>query len=226
MSVFQEPEQPGSVPATRSLPLVLRRLLDVGGVSLLVGKVMAVPDSKHVDVEVAGQRVIIPGLAGYVPVVGEGCWCLVGNSVVLAIGSASGTRPTTVPAGTAEGQVLVWNATLGAWQGRAAAPAATNADLLDSIDSTGFLLRQVAGTDRAWWTLASGSTDASGLLMTAHPLGRVPAFVSALANLSGVNNPRVAGVNVTTSNVFTYWTLPNGAAAASVAVAAYIMVVG
>ena len=217
MSVF-EPEQPGSVPATRSLPLVLRSLLDGGGgVTLLVGKVMAVPDGKHVDVEVAGHRVVIPGLAGYVPVVGEGCWCLMGSSIVLAIGSASGTRPTTVPSGTANGQVLVWNATLGAWQGQAKAPAAVSADSAasaasataatradqlgpDFVGSIAFLQRQPwGGTERAWWSKA-GLFVSGGLGTVAHPLGRVPAFVSATTE-GDRTVPQVGSINADASNI-------------------------
>lgn len=173
-----ELESGAASPETRALPLVLRRLLAEagGGVSLLVGKVTAIPDAKHVEVEVAGERVVIPGLAGYVPVVGEGCWCLQGSSTVLAIGSASGMRPTTIPAGTAPGQVPVWDATLGAWVPQAKAP---NADTLDGVDSAGFLRRKSAGTEEVWYGRVEATISGAGVSVHAHGLGRVPVHVQA-----------------------------------------------
>ena len=58
------PETEPRLPATRGLGVVLRRMLEeAGGASILIGKVVAVPDDRHVTVEMAGQTVTIPKLA-------------------------------------------------------------------------------------------------------------------------------------------------------------------
>lgn len=214
-------EPGGGPPETRGLPLVLRRLLSEGsGVKLLVGKVTAIPDAKHVEVEVSGSRVVIPGLANYVPVIGEGAWCLMGNSITLAIGSASGMRPTTIPAGTSNNQVPVWNATLGAWVPQNQAP---NADTLDGIDSAGFLRAAISG--RAWWTaIGPVAADGAGRTTTAHPLGVVPTVaIPAMTTSGGARTVLVH--QLTAAQVVLQWFDSAGAPVVGV-VAGYVLLIG
>lgn len=180
------------LPATRGLGPVLRRLLEESGsLSLVCGKVLSTgPDAKHVTVELEGQSTVVPCLAGYVPQVGEGAWCLAGRSIVIAIGAASGLRPTTIPGGSATGQVPVWNNTIGAWVPQAQAPSATfatnagNADTLDALDSAVFLQQILGGTKQVWWGKAVG-TAVGGQFSITHPLGRVPSLVLAMSSVAG-----------------------------------------
>jgi hypothetical protein len=154
------PEVLGRLPATRTLPLVLRRLLDQGGVSLLVGKVTGTPDARHVQVEVAGQNVTVPILVGYSPVVGQAAWCLVGSSIVLALGAASGAVTT----GAEE------------WMSGSGAPSGTLGDpgdwYLDSV--SGDFYEKTGSTT---WTLRgnlkgpTGATGATGSTGSQGPAG-------------------------------------------------------
>jgi len=206
-------EPGGGPPETRGLTLVLRRLLSEGsGVSLMVGKVTAIPDAKHVEVEIAGKRAVIAALANYVPQIGEGAWCLMGSSITLAIGSASGLRPTTIPSGTANNQVPVWNSTTGAWVPQAKAPAASvadNADTLDGLDSAVFLQQVLGGTRRVWWARYTGPADAGFHTTHNHTLGVVPVLVLATVTTASTG---FLGVESTTSTqVVLRWTTAGGA---------------
>lgn len=203
-------EPGGGPPETRGLTLVLRRLLSEGsGVSLMVGKVTATPDAKHVEVEIAGKRAVIAALANYVPVIGEGAWCLMGSSITLAIGSASGLRPTTIPSGTANNQVPVWNSTTGAWVPQARAPQATDADTLDGLDSAVFLQQVLGGTRRVWWTRYTGAA-VSNRTSHAHTLGVVPVLVLTQSLLTGQLTPAVVE-SATATTIGLYWQSAAGA---------------
>lgn len=170
------------VPATRSLAAVLRRALadDASPVEILVGKVTAVPDARHVTVEVQGTAAVIPRIAGYFPTVGEGCWCLAGSSVLLALGAVGGATPATpVGAGTASGQVLVWDNGAKAWVAANAVPTASNALALGGSAPATFLQHVLAGAHKTWWS-HFGPVNPSGspLRVTiAHLLGATPALV-------------------------------------------------
>ena len=61
-----------SVPLTRELAYVLREQLTRDpGLKLLAGKVTAVPDARHVTIQIAGSAVTIARLPSYLPTVGE-----------------------------------------------------------------------------------------------------------------------------------------------------------
>lgn len=78
-----------SVPFTRTLPYVLREKLRSAdaGLQLQVGKVVSVPDSRHVVVLLNGANVTVPKLNSYAPVANEAVYLLVGPSLFLAIGT-------------------------------------------------------------------------------------------------------------------------------------------
>ena len=76
------------VPFTRTLPYVLRqKLAPAGGLSLLIGKVTAVPNPAHVTLSVAGTAATVPRLSTYTPTVGDACYCLVADTLVIAVGA-------------------------------------------------------------------------------------------------------------------------------------------
>jgi hypothetical protein len=77
-----------AVPLTRQLPYVLRERLQAGGATLLIGKVVSVPDSRHVRIEIGGAQVTIPKLASYAaPAAGEPCYVLSDRAMTLALGT-------------------------------------------------------------------------------------------------------------------------------------------
>jgi hypothetical protein len=87
-----------SVPFTRSLPYVLREKLGAAakgghaegvssGVSVLLGKVTAVPNNKSVTVLIGASTVTVPKISTYVPVVNEPCVILSDPLVTVAIGA-------------------------------------------------------------------------------------------------------------------------------------------
>ena len=79
------------VPLTRSLPVVLRDALEKEGVRLVVGKTVSVPDATHVQVDFAGQDVVVPRLASYLqPASDDAVYCLATDGIMLAVGAANG----------------------------------------------------------------------------------------------------------------------------------------
>jgi microcystin-dependent protein len=93
-----------SVPFTRTLPYVLREQLQQAGVGVLIAEAVTAPDAASVTVEVAETSFTIPRLPSYMPEAGEPVVCLVGRSLMLAIGAVggnvpSGTQGPTGPAG-------------------------------------------------------------------------------------------------------------------------------
>lgn len=80
-----------SVPASRSLPIVLRAQLRHGpGAELVVATVTAIPDADHVTVNRGGVVVTIPRLSSYTPTVGEPASCLASGSNMVALGAVGG----------------------------------------------------------------------------------------------------------------------------------------
>lgn len=75
------------VPFTRTLPYVLREKLAPEGVSVLIARVQAIPDTKRVTIDQAGTYTTIPRLSSYVPTVGEPAYCLVAGSLIIALGT-------------------------------------------------------------------------------------------------------------------------------------------
>jgi hypothetical protein len=69
------------------LPYVLRDRLDQRNVALIVGTVTAIPDAKHVQVNVRGTVTKMPRLKSYSPTVGDAAQILAVGSVMLAIGA-------------------------------------------------------------------------------------------------------------------------------------------
>lgn len=79
--------EPAELPA-RSLAAVLRRRLRRPPAELLIAKVTATPDSKHVTVSFNGSAVTVPRLASYTaPVVNEPCYLLAAGSLTIALGA-------------------------------------------------------------------------------------------------------------------------------------------
>lgn len=78
-----------SVPFPRTLPYVLREQLAKGdAVSVIVGKVVSVPNNAHVRVEVQGGQFTVPKLASYTaPVANEPVYLLVSPAVTIALGT-------------------------------------------------------------------------------------------------------------------------------------------
>lgn len=84
---MSEHELPLSASPARSLAAVLRSQQQRGGgVDLLIAEVTAIPDARHVTVELAGEAVVVPRLVSYAPVVGDACYLLAARSVVIALG--------------------------------------------------------------------------------------------------------------------------------------------
>lgn len=189
-----------ALPATRGLGPVLRRLLEEGALSLVCGKVTALPDAKHVTVEIAGSSITVPCLANYVPQVGEGAWCLAGRSIVLAIGAASGLRPTTVPSGTATGQVLVWNHTTGAW--------------IPQAELSKYLGRTPSGTsEQIWWGRSTVAINGATLnSVHSHGLGRTPVIVLwSTAAIAGASYGQFVGIAAKDASTVTFsWSSASG----------------
>jgi len=87
-----------TVPVTRELAYVLReQMARDPGLKLLVGKVTAVPDSKHVTVQIAGVAITIPKLPSYTATVGEPAQILTTTGAMLAIGAVGGAPPAGAP---------------------------------------------------------------------------------------------------------------------------------
>jgi hypothetical protein len=79
------------VPATRTLPALLRKQFDQLGadsVRLVLARVVAVPDAHRVEISYGGASAVVPRLDGYTPVVGHGVYVLATRSFALAIGEA------------------------------------------------------------------------------------------------------------------------------------------
>ena len=77
-----------AVPFTRTLPYVLSKALGKSqGARVSIGKVHAVPDAGHVQVDFDGVLVTVPRLASYTPTVGEPVYLLVADSLILALGT-------------------------------------------------------------------------------------------------------------------------------------------
>lgn len=135
------PLRPGS-PA-RVLPNVLRGSLARSGATLEAGKVLAIPDARHVTLEIGGQPVTVPRLGSYQPTVGEAAWCLAGRTLLLAIGAV----------GAKAGQTSIFDVVVGRGQpGDPAAPAAT-------IDSQTILGGPIPATFRHLKLIASLRAD-------------------------------------------------------------------
>jgi hypothetical protein len=191
------------VPVTRTLPYVLRDQLDaLKGVSVLVGKVVSTPDRAHVRVDINGTQVTLPKLASYAaPVVGEPVYILSDPLFTVVLGSVSATLP----------------------------PSGINADLLDGIDSTGFLQMMTAGTRfQISGGRFTGSTNASGQTTHAHGLGRIPTIVTALPDrLSSPATTEIMGASADATNVVLQWVFSGGAIpGVGFNVAAWLMVIG
>ena len=77
-----------SVPVTRELAYVLREQLNEGGgLQLILGKVTAVPDSRHCTVTIGGTAMTVPKLSSYAAAVNDVAYLLAGPSILLAIGT-------------------------------------------------------------------------------------------------------------------------------------------
>jgi hypothetical protein len=78
-----------TVPFTRTLPYILReQLAERRQVVLLIGRVVSVPDTAHVVVEVAGTNITVPKLASYTtPVAGDSVYLLGSRLVMIALGT-------------------------------------------------------------------------------------------------------------------------------------------
>lgn len=78
-----------AVSPQRTLARVLRHRLQRGGAAhVQIGAVVANPNTKHVTVSIGGSNVTVPKLASYAaPVVGEACYLLAADSVVIALGA-------------------------------------------------------------------------------------------------------------------------------------------
>jgi hypothetical protein len=78
-----------SVPFTRTLPYVLReQLTERRQVVLLIGRVVSVPDTAHVVVDVAGTNITVPRLASYTaPQANESVYLLGSRLVMIALGT-------------------------------------------------------------------------------------------------------------------------------------------
>ena len=75
-------------PFSRTLPYVLRgKLEELTRIELFAARVSAVPDARHVVVELGGTTTKIPRLAGYAAVVGDSAQILAQGSTMLAIGA-------------------------------------------------------------------------------------------------------------------------------------------
>jgi hypothetical protein len=185
------------LPATRELPAVLRRLLapQPAATEIVVGKVTAVPDARHVEVEIQGVRSVVPRIAGYAPTVGEGCFCLSGASIVVALGAVGGATPSTpVAPGSAVNQVLVWNGS--AWVAANAVPQATNATnaaQLAGASSATYLQHVLAGAHKVWWGhYGLVGVDVSWQVTVPHLLGATPAAILVTPRIGG---PDLDGVS-------------------------------
>jgi hypothetical protein len=76
------------IPYTRTLPYVLRERLQPSSVSVLIGRVVSAPDSRHVRVTISGSDVTVPKLASYAtPVAGEPCYVLFAADFTIALGT-------------------------------------------------------------------------------------------------------------------------------------------
>jgi hypothetical protein len=77
-----------NIPASRSLPAVLREQLEPSQLRVLIGKVVSVPDTRHVRVEIQGSQVTIPKLASYsAPAANEPCYVLADPYFTIALGT-------------------------------------------------------------------------------------------------------------------------------------------
>ena len=168
------------VPFTRSLPYVLREQLQKSreGPTVLIGRVLSVPNRSHVTVDIEGASVTVPKLASYSsPIVGEPVHVLADPLATVALGAVSETPLPTV----------------------------ADAETLDGRDSTGFMRRYTFGIQHLWWTkTAPQNTDGSGQTHHAHPLAVVPQTVSALQAKALSGNILYATADAT--NVHVQWT--------------------
>ena len=87
------------IPFTRTLPYVLRRQLNPSGrIQFLIGKVAAIPDAQHVEIEqISGLTTIIPRVSSYTPTVGEPAYCLTADTLALALGAVGGATAGGTP---------------------------------------------------------------------------------------------------------------------------------
>jgi hypothetical protein len=185
------------LPPTRSLPSVLREALErpSSATEFVVGKVVAIPDTRHVTVEIQGVQTVVPRIAGYFPTVGEGVLCLSGSSIVVALGAVGGATPATpVGPGSAVNQVLIWNGS--AWVAANAAPQATvaaNANALGGSAPATFLQQVMGGARRLSWAhYGPVAVDASFQVTVAHLLGTAPAAIQVTPRIGG---PDLDGVS-------------------------------
>lgn len=74
-------------PFTRTLPFVLREQLAAPLVDLRAAKVTAVPDARHVVVDLNGTATRVPRLSSYAAVVNDVAQLLSVGSTTLAIGA-------------------------------------------------------------------------------------------------------------------------------------------
>ena len=88
-----------TVPFTRTLPYVLRERLQRGGVSVLIGKVAAIPNPTHVTIDQGGIQTTIARISSYTPTVGEPVYCLAAETLILALGAVGGVAGTQGPPG-------------------------------------------------------------------------------------------------------------------------------
>jgi hypothetical protein len=73
-----------TVPYTHSFPYVLReQLYERPGVTLLIGRVVSVPDNAHVVVEIAGTNFTVPRLASYTGAAANDSVYLLGSRLVM-----------------------------------------------------------------------------------------------------------------------------------------------
>lgn len=83
-----------SVPYTRTLPYVLRDQLDEkGGAKFSIAKVTAIPDGEHVTISEGEGEATIPRVSSYSPTVGEPAYCLVADTIMVAVGTVGGKDP-------------------------------------------------------------------------------------------------------------------------------------
>ena len=88
------------VPFTRSLSYVLREQLNPSGVVRFdIAEVAAIPNATHVTVDHAGDLLTVPRISSYAPTVGEACYLLSGDTLLIAVGAVGGIAGGVGPPG-------------------------------------------------------------------------------------------------------------------------------
>ena len=124
--------------------------------------------------------------------IGDAVYCLAGETILFALGVVADRAPLDAETLDGYDSSAFWR------KGEA-----VNADALDGIDSSYFLTRAVASAvERVWWTRISAVIAVGGNYTFGHPLGRVPSFVTALAEAHG--NANVLRAEATSTQITLY----------------------